>query len=307
MLNSHSKWAEKGITVAGGHGLGKALNQLGYPWNLCLVEANGEPTIYISEYSNQRITAWKSDSGDGMVAAGGKNQGDRTDQLNGPANVLIDERRNCLFIAEQGNRRVTCWPRALPNRRVHGEVIISEIDAWGLALDRQGGLYVSDYKKHEVRRWRFGERTESEVVAGGHGKGDQLQQLHCPANIFVDHEDSLYISDLGNYRVMKWRAEATEGIVVADGHGSGNELNQLSYPSGLTVDQQGTLYVVDSAHHRVMRWLANATEGSIIIGRRGQGYQSDQLNGPVGLALDPLGHLYVADNLNHRIQKYFLQ
>ena len=37
--------------------------------------------------------------------------------------------------------------------------------------------------------------------------------------IFIDANDSLYVSDCENHRVMKWVKNASEGIVVAGGQG----------------------------------------------------------------------------------------
>jgi hypothetical protein len=42
------------------------------------------------------------------------------------------------------------------------------------------------------------------IVAGGNGEGDHLSQITCPTSIFVDQDDSVYVSDYNNHRVMKW-------------------------------------------------------------------------------------------------------
>ena len=299
-INPTGTWIPDGITVAGGHGPGSALNQLHYPWNACI---DDDQTIYISEYSTQRIVAWASNATSGFVVAGGNKQGTRLDQLNGPANVIIDRTNDSLIIADQGNRRLVRWPRQKGRR---GTIIIPDINCWGLAMDRRGYMYASDYKTHEVRRWREGD-VNGTIVAGGNGKGSLLNQLHFPGHVAVDDSFSLYISDVGNHRVVKWMENASEGIVVAGGHGPGDHLNQLSYPAGLFVDQHETVYVTDSEHHRIVRWLNEATEGTIIIGKYGKGGEMNQLNGPVGLTCDREGNLYVADNLNHRLQKFIHQ
>ena len=61
-------------------------------------------------------------------------------------------------------------------------------------MDKNGYIYVSDFKKDEVRRWKRGE-TNGIIVAGGNGKGNHLNQLNCPTYLFVDQDDSLYVSD----------------------------------------------------------------------------------------------------------------
>ncbi|CAF2818283.1 unnamed protein product [Rotaria sp. Silwood2] len=298
-IDINAKWSQNGKTVAGGNGPGSAINQLHYPWDLYV---DDDQTIYVAEYSNQRIMEWNCGAMSGQVVAGGNKQGNRTNQLNGPANVIIDKENDSVIICDQGNRRVVRWPR---RNGKSGETIISEIDCWGLTIDSNGYLYVSDYKKHEVRRWCTGD-TCGTVIAGGNGKGNRLDQLNCPAQIFVDQDYSLYVSDIGNHRLMKWIQGAKEGIVIAGDETEGNDLTQLSYPSGVAVDHLGAVYVVDSHKHLVMRWFKGATQGSIIIGGNGQGAEANQLNGPVGLSFDRQGNIYVADNLNHRIQKFHI-
>ncbi|CAF4773431.1 unnamed protein product, partial [Rotaria sp. Silwood2] len=92
-------------------------------------------------------------------------------------------------------------------------------------MDNDGDLYVSDIEKHEVRRWKKGQR-DGTIIAGGNGKGCQLNQLDSPTHIFVDQDYAIYISDENNHRVMKWMKGAKEGIVVAGGQGEGDDLTQ---------------------------------------------------------------------------------
>ncbi|CAF2061440.1 unnamed protein product, partial [Rotaria magnacalcarata] len=76
-------------------------------------------------------------------------------------------------------------------------------------MDEQRYLYVSDWKKHEVRRYQLGEKNGT-LVAGGNGEGDGLNQLNLPAFLFVDRQQNVYVSDNKNHRVMKWKKGATE-------------------------------------------------------------------------------------------------
>lgn len=147
--------------------------------------------------------------------AGGNGEGNRLDQLNQPSDVIIDRQNNDLIIADWGNRRVMRWSR---HSNSPAQIIIPNIDCNRLAMHQDGSLYVSDYKKNEVRRWTKG-KTHGTIVAGGNGKGNQLNQLNDPSFLFIDDDHTLYISDCGNHRVMKWVKDAKEGIVVAGGNG----------------------------------------------------------------------------------------
>ncbi|CAF4576856.1 unnamed protein product [Rotaria sp. Silwood2] len=180
----------------------------------------------------------------GQVVAGGNGDGERLDQLDQPTDVLIDKETNSLIICDRLNRRVVRWSRR--SGTTQGEILIDSVDPWGLAMDNQRYLYISDYKKHEVRRYQIGDKNGT-LVAGGNGEGAGLNQLNYPVYIFVDQQQTVYVSDNENHRVMKWNKGAKEGIVVAGGQGEGDALTQLTYPNGLFVDTLGTIYVADSS------------------------------------------------------------
>ncbi|CAF4227155.1 unnamed protein product, partial [Rotaria sordida] len=159
----------------------------------------------------------------GQVVAGDHDAGNRLDQLNGPTDVLIDKETDSLIICDRMNERVVRWSRR--SGTTQGETLIDNISCWGLAMDDQRYLYISDTNEDEVRRYQIGDKNGT-IVAGGNGKGADLNQLNCPYYIFVDQQQTVYVSDNENHRVMKWNKGAKEGIVVAGGQGQGNALTQ---------------------------------------------------------------------------------
>jgi sugar lactone lactonase YvrE len=76
---------------------------------------------------------------------------------------------------------------------------------------------------------------------GGHGRGNALRQLLNPHGVIVDRQGTVYVSDLGNHRVMRWSPGANEGTVVVGGNGEGEQANQFNYPCGLSFDDQHNL------------------------------------------------------------------
>ena len=263
-----------------------------------------EDTVIVADWYNHRIVEWKRGATSGTVLAGGNGKGKRPDQLNWPTDVIFDKETDSLIICDSDNRRVTRWPRQ--NGIRSGETIIDDINCWRLTMDDEGSLYVTDWKKHEVRRYRRGE-TNGTVVAGGNGQGAALNQLNDPHYVCVDGEHAVYVSDHSNHRVMKWVKGAEEGIVVAGGRGKGKDLTQLSDPHGVRVDATGNVYVVDLGNHRVMRWCRGASQGTVVVGENGVGEGANQFNFPMGLFFDRHGHLYVADSWNHRVQRFSLE
>ncbi|CAF3070850.1 unnamed protein product [Rotaria sp. Silwood2] len=221
-----------------------------------------------------------------------------------PSNVIYDHKAKSFIISDYNNRRVL---RLFQKRGACPEAIIRGSGYYGLAMDDEDFLYVSDTEQHEVRRYRSDGR-HGKVVAGGNGQGSNRNQLNYPTYIFVGPDQAVYVSDTWNDRVVKWDKDATSGVVVAGGHGKGKDGTQLHYPTGLVIDQLGTIYVADYWNHRVMQWSKGASHGKMIAGNRFfAGHKANQLNGPEGLAFDGSGNLYVADSNNHRIQRFLIQ
>ena len=299
------KWKVDGQTIAGGNYYGDKLNQLYYPNGIYVDDE--EQCIYIADAGNHRIVKWKLDgrSDHGEIVAGGNGQGNRIDQLNCPTDMILDEKKKSLIICDRGNRRVVRW--SLQNPNGDKEILIENIKCWGLMMNKSGDLFVSDRENDAVKRWRKGEikkGKEGRIVAGGNGKGNKLNQLNNPTYIFIDGEETIYVSDRLNHRVMKWLKGASEGIVVAGGQGQGNSLKQLYSPEGLVVNEVGDIYVADWGSHRIMCWLLGLKEGRVVVDGNGEGKGSNQLTYPFGLSFDVENNLYVADWYNHRIQRF---
>jgi sugar lactone lactonase YvrE len=298
------------VTVAGGNGCGNATEQLAYPYGF-FVDDN--QIIVISDFGNHRIIQWKMGDRNGQVVAGGNGKGNGLNQLSWPSDVLIDKETDSLIISDRWNRRVMQWSRRSGTKE--GQILINNITCWGLAMDDQRYLYVSDLEKHEVRRYQMGDKQGTRV-AGGNGKGDGLNQFNYPTYIFVDRQQAVYVSDRDNDRVMKWNKGATEGIVFAGGNrategiavageeGYKNALTQLYYPNGLFVDTLGTLYVADLNNDRVMRWPEGAKQGTVIVGGNSFRKGTNQFKYPTGLSFDRHGNLYVTELHNHRVQRF---
>ncbi|CAF2984763.1 unnamed protein product [Rotaria sp. Silwood2] len=201
-----ARWSQNGKTIAGGNGYGDATNQLHWPYGLFI---DDDQTMIIADYENDRIVQWKMGDTNGRIVAAGKGE---ENQLNRPIDVLIDKETDSLIICDAGNGRVVRWSRR--SGTTHGESLIDNIQCYALFMDDQRYLYVSDEKRDEVRRYQIGDKNGI-IVAGGNGKGANLNQLNLPTYIFVDQQQAVYVSDNKNHRVIKFNKGAKEGIVVA--------------------------------------------------------------------------------------------
>ncbi|CAF2999546.1 unnamed protein product [Rotaria sp. Silwood2] len=300
-IPANARWAQNGVTLAGGNGLGNTSNQLNYPDGLFV---DDDQTMLITDVNNHRIIEWNMGDTNGQLVAGGHGEGNRMYQLYEPTDVLIDKETDSFIICDSHNQRVVRWSRR--NGTTQGEILVDNIGCWGLAMDGQRYLYISDTVTNAVRQYQIGDKNGI-LIAGGNGSGAGLNQLNLPKYLFVDRQQTVYVSDAYNHRVMKWNKGASQGIVVAGGEGRGNATTQLAYPYGLFVDALGAVYVADSGNNRVMRWSQGAKQGTVLVGNNGKGEGANQFNGLGGLSYDRQGNLYAVDWKNHRVQRFAIQ
>ncbi|CAF3775079.1 unnamed protein product [Rotaria sp. Silwood1] len=134
------------------------------------------------------------------------------------------------------------------------------------------------------------------TVAGGKGSGDGTDQLNNPWGLFVDDEQTIYVADPNNHRIMEWKSGVTSGQVVAGGNGQGSEDHQLSFPYDVIVDKETDSFIIcDGWNNRVVRWpRRNGTSGETIISNISC----------VVLTMDENGSLYVVDKEKHEVRRY---
>ncbi|CAF4208026.1 unnamed protein product [Adineta steineri] len=298
IINHNTKWKLNAITVAGRPAYGNQSNELSGPLGIRVDDDNH--CIYIADTVNHRIVRWEFGADKGEIVQRKNQPGNPEIILNKPTDVILDKEKKYLIICNCGNRQVMKW--SLYSANQVDPVMIRVIFCWGLAMDNNGDLYVSEWEKHQVRRFYEGDR-QGTVVAGGNGQGNQFNQLNQPHYIFVDKDHSVYIADYMNNRVMKWKKNAVQGILIAPRQVSDKNPNSLVQPRGVIVDHMGNIYVSNARTHQITRWSPGKIEATTVAGEKESGWGPTQLINPQSLSFDRQGNLYVVDENNHRIQK----
>ena len=182
----------------------------------------------------------------------------------------------------------------------------------GLAVDRQGNVYIADTANYRVRKVGLGGVISTLAGKGGGGGalGDggpaTSARLDAPRSVAVDGQGNVYIADYNAHRVRVVRPNGTittfagTGQASFSGDGGPAATARLYAPAAVAVDGQGNVYIVDSYNHRVRKV---STDGRIstIAGTGRQGSSGDggpatsaTMTYPYGLAVDAPGNVYVS-------------
>ncbi len=134
------------------------------------------------------------------------------------------------------------------------------------------------------------------TVAGGNGEGNGVNQLYDPWGLYVDDDQTVYVADQSNHRIVECKLGATSGQVVAGGNGQGSGAHQLYNPYDVIVDKErDSLIICDTGNTRVVRWpRRNGTSGETII----------STISCHGLTMDENGSLYVNDQGKQEVRRY---
>jgi sugar lactone lactonase YvrE len=161
-----------------------------------------------------------------------------------------------------------------------------------LSISAFSPLRGSSIQIHPNAKWQQNGLT----VAGGNGEGNRINQLYHPRGLYVDDDQTVYVADQRNHRIVEWKSGATSGQVVAGGNGQGSGAHQLSYPTDVIVDKEReSLIICDNSNTRVVRWLRrDGTSGETIISNISC----------IGLTMDESGSLYATDEIKHEVRRY---
>ena len=207
----------------------------------------------------------------------------------------------------------------------------------GVAVDRQGNVFIADFGTHRVRRLDAGTGLLTTVAGTGDfgfdGDGGPATQalLNRPSGVAVDSLGNLFIADRGNRRVR--RVDARTGIITTvagtgeagfSGDGGPATQAQLYEVVGVALDRGGNLLIVDGGsvvrdpvsglvrvvgNHRVRRADAGTGVISTIAGTGDWDFSGDggpataaALSFPAAVAVDASGRVLISDAGNHRVR-----
>ncbi len=192
---------------------------------------------------------------------------------------------------------------------------------WGVTIDAQDNLYISDQASHRVRKVSTTgiiNTFAGNGTAGSSGNGGQatVAELYSPSGMALDVSGNLYIADVHDNYIRKVNTSGVISTVAGNGtagfSGDGGQATaaELWGPTGITFDAAGNLYIADYANFRIRKIIISTGIISTVAGNGTGGFSGDggqataaKIDSPYGVILDAAGNLYIADTGNQRIRK----
>lgn len=249
---------------------------------------DSQSNLYVADTLNNRVRKVTRDGVISTVAGGGSpnsclpstalaNVGDHGPGVDAvlcqPHGLAIDGQGN-LYIADTANNRI---------RKLDRNGIISTVAGTGqagqgrdgqpageaqlnapegLALDKEGELFIADSGNDIVRKIRADGTIVTVAGDGNAGySGDRgpgpKAQLNLPLGLAVDDFDNLYIADAANNSIRKVDLSGTITTLAGNGRPAWSGDNslasaaELSQPVGLAVGKSSELYVADEGNNRI--------------------------------------------------------
>lgn len=265
-------------------------------------------------------------------------------RLKQPGSLVYDG-VDTVYFSEYGNHRIrkyTLSTGAVADVAGNGDPVWADGPAAqasfytpaGLALDKDGNLYIAEDQVHDIRRLdksgmvtTFAGHPNTAGVAGVDGQAALDAYFGAPAGLLFDGTSTLFVTELDNSVVRAIDlSTASHPVSVVAGSGvrahddnTMGKLARFDRPNGMALDRTANvLYVAETSSETVRRIdLANANHPvSTLSGITYQAFSATlpsgdngslagtRHNGPTELALDASNrYLFVTNRDGHTIQR----
>jgi sugar lactone lactonase YvrE len=162
-----------------------------------------------------------------------------------------------------------------------------------VAFDAEGHIYVSEYQGNDrITKWspelRFVKALGDSPIDG--------RRLRRPVGIEVDGEQTLWIADACNHRLVRM---SLDGELLTTFGEFGSEPGRMRYPYDVSIAPDDTIMVCEYEGNR-LQWFSKDGRSLRVWGRAGRA--PGELFAPWGAAYGDGARIYVVDSLNGRVQ-----
>jgi len=162
-----------------------------------------------------------------------------------------------------------------------------------VAFAADGTIFVSEYQGNDrITKWSPAFEFLG-VIAAEPIDGVRLSR---PSGIEIDDEQTLWIADSCNHRIVRL---TLEGEPLAVFGGFGRAPGRMRYPYDLAITPEGDVLVCEYEGNR-LQWFSTSGEALRVWGEAGR--RVGTLHAPWGVACAGDGRIFVVDSENYRVQ-----
>ncbi|MFM9105712.1 MAG: NHL repeat-containing protein [Chloroflexota bacterium] len=184
-------------------------------------------TMCVADPGNERVDFWTRAATSAAWQAGtpiGAGFGEANDKFGYPYRTSLSANGLELYVADQGNNRITIWTRASANAAWQAQAPLGGVnmgsannefsDPYGLALAPNGlTLYVADTNNYRIAVWTRATATSAWQAATplGNGQGQASNQFDAPQTLALPADGlEFFVVDSGgevpgNNRITAWK------------------------------------------------------------------------------------------------------
>lgn len=158
--------------------------------------------VYVTDIKKSKLLIFDMD---GKKLAEIGEPGTKQGQFRAPNAVALDRDEN-IYVVDTGNQRIQEFDKTgkflrIINGSEDGSGASVFVNPRGIALDSQGILYVVSNLTHYV----YGFDQEGKKLFTFGGNGESNTQFSLPNGLYIDKDDTIYITDSANQRVAVYK------------------------------------------------------------------------------------------------------
>jgi DNA-binding beta-propeller fold protein YncE len=244
---------------------GNAPGQFSFP-RAVTVDAGGK--IYVADTGNHRIQIFNPDG-----------------------TFLRQFGSLCKLDTHQG-----CQPA--PQGAAGGEGQGQFNEPWGIAVGKDGSIYVSDTWNHRIQKFDKDGKfvTMWGIFEATGGELGNPNAFYGPRSLTIGQDGNLYVMDTGNKRVQIF---TPDGVFVNNFGGGGVVEGRFDEPTGIGQDAAGNWYIADTWNRRIQKFDKSY---KYVAQWPIDGWASQSVVNKPALAVDKARNLvYVTDPENYRV------
>lgn len=231
------------------------------------VAVDSDGNVYVADEGNHRIQKFTQLAGEPYLSHEWSfgSIGDANGEFRFPDGVAVHSDGN-VYVPDRGNHRIqklnqsggSGQPEWEWTYGIEGSGDGQFSHPWGVAVDNDGNVYVSDSGNHRIQKFtQLGGKPylSHKWSSGPPIAGDANGQFSLPYGLAVAATGSVYVADSQNDRIVKLSQSDGNAFYEWSFGSTGDANAQLNYPNGVAVDSVGNVYVADYNNYRIQRWF----------------------------------------------------